>query len=396
MSLLENVAIGAHLRGYAGPLKALLRLDRAEEARLFAEAHRQLARVGLAAKSSEPASSLALGQQRIAEIARALCLDPILLLLDEPAAGLRHAEKLELAALLQVLKSQGVTILLVEHDMAFRHEPNRPPRGDEFRIKTGRRTDCVCRSRPGGHRSLFGKSCVILEVDGLNVAYRGVGALHDVALNVGSGQIVTVIGPNGAGKTTLLNAIMGVHGGAGSINFAGRNIVRVPVEARVRSGISLVPEKRELFVSLSVQDNLRLGAFRFRHQNTSISRQQLDEVFALFPRLYDRRRQLAGTLSGGERQMLAMGRALMSQPDLLMLDEPSLGLAPLIVKEIFAIIAALRARNCSILLVEQNARAALKIADYGYVLELGRVTLEGTGDELATDPRLIQTYLGGS
>ena len=237
---------------------------------------------------------------------------------------------------------------------------------------------------------------MILEVDGLNVAYRGVGALHDVALNVGSGQIVTVIGPNGAGKTTLLNAIMGVHGGAGSINFAGRNIVRVPVEARVRSGMSLVPEKRELFVSLSVQDNLRLGAFRFRHQNTSISRQQLDEVFALFPRLYDRRRQLAGTLSGGERQMLAMGRALMSQPDLLMLDEPSLGLAPLIVKEIFAIIAALRARNCSILLVEQNARAALKIADYVYVLELGRVTLEGTGDELATDPRLIQTYLGGS
>jgi branched-chain amino acid transport system ATP-binding protein len=237
---------------------------------------------------------------------------------------------------------------------------------------------------------------VILEVAGLSVGYGGVNALNDVTLKVGTGQIVTVIGPNGAGKTTLLNAIMGVHGGVGSINFSGRDIVRIPVEARVRGGMSLVPEKRELFGSLSVFDNLRLGAFRFRSQRTSASRQQIDEVFALFPRLHDRRRQLAGTLSGGERQMLAMGRALMSRPDLLMLDEPSLGLAPLIVKEVFAIIADLRSRNCAILLVEQNARAALNIADYGYVLESGHVTLEGTGADLAADPRLIQSYLGGT
>ena len=237
---------------------------------------------------------------------------------------------------------------------------------------------------------------MILEVAGLNVAYRGVSALQDVTLKVGTGQIVTVIGPNGAGKTTLLNAIMGVHSGVGSIRFSGRDVVRTPVEARVRGGMSLVPEKRELFASLSVHDNLRLGAFRFRRQKASVNRKQADEVFALFPRLYDRRRQLAGTLSGGERQMLAMGRALMSQPDLLMLDEPSLGLAPLIVKEIFTIISDLRSRDCAILLVEQNARAALKIADYGYVLEVGRITLEGTGATLATDPRLIKTYLGGA
>ena len=167
----------------------------------------------------------------------------------------------------------------------------------------------------------------------------------------------------------------------------------MPVEARVRAGLSLVPEKRELFASLSVEDNLRLGAFRFRRAAAANDR-QLDEVYSLFPRLRERRKQLAGTLSGGERQMLAMGRALMGRPDLLMLDEPSLGLAPLIVREIFSIIEGLRARSCAILLVEQNARAALQVADYGYVLETGRVTLEGPSADLASDPRLIRTYLG--
>ncbi len=235
---------------------------------------------------------------------------------------------------------------------------------------------------------------MILEAAGLNVGYGGVRALHDVSVRVAAGQIITVIGPNGAGKTTLLNAIMGVHGGPGTVRFAGQDVARMPVEARVRAGMSLVPEKRELFASLPVADNLRLGAFRFRHEGTAAKRKQLDEVYALFPRLRERRKQLAGTLSGGERQMLAMGRALMARPDLLMLDEPSLGLAPLIVREIFGIIADLRARSCAILLVEQNARAALLVADYGYVLETGRVTLEGKASDLAADPRLVQTYLG--
>ena len=157
--------------------------------------------------------------------------------------------------------------------------------------------------------------------------------------------------------------------------------------------MSLVPERRELFSTLAVEDNLRLGAFRIRRQ-TAANARQLEEVYELFPRLRERRRQLAGTLSGGERQMLAMGRALMSRPDLLMLDEPSLGLAPLIVREIFSIIEALRVRSCAVLLVEQNARAALRVADYAYVLETGRVTMEGPSAELAADPRLIQTYLG--
>ena len=235
----------------------------------------------------------------------------------------------------------------------------------------------------------------VLAVEGLNVAYGGIGAVHDARLHIGPGEIVTVIGPNGAGKTTLLNAIMGVHPGHGAVRFAGQNIAHLSIEDRVRAGMCLVPEKRELFGTLSVEDNLRLGAFRFRHAGRAPARASLDEVYALFPRLQERRAQHAGTLSGGERQMLAMGRALMAKPDLLMLDEPSLGLAPLIVREIFRIIAGLRTSGCAILLVEQNARAALQVADRGYVLETGRVTLEGPSADLAADPRVVATYLGG-
>ena len=232
---------------------------------------------------------------------------------------------------------------------------------------------------------------MILSVDGLSVAYGGIGALHDASLSIAPGEVVTVIGPNGAGKSTLLNAIMGVHPGIGAVTFAGRTMRHLTIEDRVRLGMCLVPEKRELFGSMTVEDNLRLGAFRLRRQGPA----PLDEAYALFPRLHERRTQHAGTLSGGERQMLAIARALMARPDLLMLDEPSLGLAPLIVREIFAIIAGLRARGCAILLVEQNARAALAIADRGYVLETGRVTLSGPGAELAKDPRIAATYLGG-
>ncbi len=234
----------------------------------------------------------------------------------------------------------------------------------------------------------------VLEVSGLHVSYGGIGAVHDVSLSVGPGQIVTVIGPNGAGKTTLLNAVMGVHAGRGGVRFQGVDVGRLGIEGRVRLGMCLVPEKRELFSTLSVQDNLRLGAFRHRRDGAAAARRSMDEVFGLFPRLQERRRQHAGTLSGGERQMLAMGRALMAKPNLLMLDEPSLGLAPMIVGEIFRIIAGLRARGCAILLVEQNARAALQVADYGYVLENGQVALSGPSGALAEDARVVEAYLG--
>ena len=234
----------------------------------------------------------------------------------------------------------------------------------------------------------------VLEIRGLSVSYGKVEALSNASLTVGEGQIVTVIGPNGAGKTTMLSAIMGVLESKGQVAFDGSVEVVPEVERMVARGMNLVPEKRELFSEMSVEDNLLLGAFqRYRsgrrdHANT------MEEIYALFPRLKERRSQLAGTLSGGERQMLAVGRALMAKPKLLMLDEPSLGLAPLIVREIFRIIAELRRRGVSILLVEQNARAALQVADYAYVLENGTVKMQGEAEMLRNDPRVIERYLG--
>jgi branched-chain amino acid transport system ATP-binding protein len=238
----------------------------------------------------------------------------------------------------------------------------------------------------------------ILRVDGLSVRYGKVEALHGARIEVRPGQIVSVIGPNGAGKSTLLNAIMGslpVTGSAqGEILFRSRDVSALPVEQRVAGGMCLVPEKRELFATMTVEDNLVLGAYRRKKAGERNYFDQLDPVFGLFPRLKERRKQAAGTLSGGERQMLAVGRALMGKPDLLMLDEPSLGLAPLIVKEIFHIISALRETGVATLLIEQNARAALQISDYGYVLETGELALEGAAAELAQNPRVIETYLG--
>ena len=234
----------------------------------------------------------------------------------------------------------------------------------------------------------------LLTVDALSVAYGGVVAVHDVSLQVEQGQIATVIGANGAGKTTLLNALMGVHPGTGCVVFRGCDLRGLAPEERVALGLALVPEKRELFATMPVEDNLRLGFWRRRVEGRAAMAAALDEVFALFPRLAERRAQAADTLSGGERQMLAMGRALMARPDLLMLDEPSLGLAPLIVREVFRIVRALRDAGRAILLVEQNARAALDVADWGYVLETGRLALEGPAAALASDPRVIETYLG--
>jgi len=218
--------------------------------------------------------------------------------------------------------------------------------------------------------------------------------LHGLSLEAQRGSVITVIGPNGAGKSTFLNTLMGILPGKGRIEFEGQSIEDMTLEERVMLGIALVPEKRELFGTMSVEDNLVLGGYRQMRLGNSQWQSRMDDVFDLFPRLKERRIQEAGTLSGGERQMLAVGRALMSRPTVLMLDEPSLGLAPLIVKDIFKIIETLRQTGVTIVLVEQNARAALAVADQGYVLEMGEIGLSGPAAELAQDPRVIDTYLG--
>jgi branched-chain amino acid transport system ATP-binding protein len=233
----------------------------------------------------------------------------------------------------------------------------------------------------------------LLEVKDLRVFYRRVEGLHRASLKVEEGSIVTVIGPNGAGKSTLLGAVMGLLRCTGEVCFAGAALGNEPVESRVARGLCLVPERRELFGELTVEDNLLLGAFQ-RERRRAVLQRDVLEVYQRFPRLLERCEQLAGTLSGGERQMLALGRALMARPKLLLLDEPSLGLAPLVVREVLRAIVDLRSAGVSILLVEQNARAALQVADYGYVLEIGETVLEGTAASLLENRRVVETYLG--
>ncbi|GBF06312.1 leucine/isoleucine/valine transporter subunit [Deinococcus aerius] len=235
-------------------------------------------------------------------------------------------------------------------------------------------------------------SPLLLDVRDLHTRYGRVEALSGVSVRVPAGHIVSVIGANGAGKTTLMNSIMGVLPSSGEITYGGESLRGVPLEGRVARGISLVPERRDLFASMTVADNLQLGAYSRRRENW---RRELEEVYTRFPRLAERRRQLAGTLSGGEQQMLAIGRALMGKPRLLLLDEPSLGLAPLIVRDILGIVRGLRAEGVTVLLVEQNARASLAISDEAYVLETGQVRLHGPAAELARNPELGASYLGG-
>ena len=234
----------------------------------------------------------------------------------------------------------------------------------------------------------------LLQLQGICVSYGPVEAVHEVNLDVKEGEIVTVIGPNGAGKTTLLSAAMGLLPSKGSITLAGERIARPSVEAMVSRGVGLVPEKRELFGEMTVEDNLLLGGFSRWRRGQRDQTLRMQEVFEIFPRLKERRLQMSSTLSGGERQMLAIGRALMARPRLLMLDEPSLGLAPLIVREVLQVVASLRRHGVSVLLVEQNARAALQVADRAYVLEMGAVALSGDAQDLLNDRRIIDTYLG--
>ena len=233
----------------------------------------------------------------------------------------------------------------------------------------------------------------ILKADDINVYYGSIHAVKGISFEVNQGEIVTLIGANGAGKSTTLNTVAGLlHNRSGSVTFMGESLSKVPSHKIVSRGLALVPEGRRVFLQMTVQENLEMGAYT---QSGATLNTDLDRIFQLFPRLMERRRQIAGTLSGGEQQMLAMGRALMSHPKLLMLDEPSMGLAPILVEQIFEIIQNLHAAGTTILLVEQNAQAALSVADRGYVLETGRIVTSGTGKELLESSAIKKAYLGG-
>ncbi len=233
----------------------------------------------------------------------------------------------------------------------------------------------------------------ILKVDNINVYYGSIHAIKGVSFEVSQGEIVTLIGANGAGKSTTLNTISGLlRSKTGSVTFLGEDLGKVPAHKVVSRGLALVPEGRRVFLQMTTQENLEMGAYT---QSGKPDTADLEKVYEQFPRLKERRKQVAGTLSGGEQQMLAMGRALMSRPKLLMLDEPSMGLAPILVEQIFEIIRSLHNAGTTILLVEQNAQAALSVADRGYVLETGKVVSSGTGAELLASPAIKKAYLGG-
>jgi len=233
----------------------------------------------------------------------------------------------------------------------------------------------------------------VLKVEDINVYYGSIHAIKGVSFEVNEGEIVTLIGANGAGKSTTLNTIAGLlHSRSGSVTFMGEKLGGIPAHKIVSKGLALVPEGRRVFQQMTVEENLEMGAYT---QGGKDMDPDLENVYELFPRLKERRRQIAGTLSGGEQQMLAMGRALMSHPKLLMLDEPSMGLAPILVEQVFDIIRSLHKAGTTILLVEQNAQMALSVADRAYVLETGKITLSGTGAELARSEEVRKAYLGG-
>jgi branched-chain amino acid transport system ATP-binding protein len=426
LTVRENVMVGGVACHHLGLLSSLLGRGRAliEKGALRREADAHLAVVGLLELAEQPASMLTAGQRRLLSIARVLASGAQLLVLDEPGAGLNDAEKRALGDIILSLSASGKTILFIDHDMPLvsriarrimvldrgRLIANGEPaavRGDRQVLQAylGQRNTApapAASSRPRAVKPL-------LQISGLSVSYGGLAALDRVSLEVGQGEIVALVGANGAGKSSLLRAIAGMESSsAAHMSFDAADMRGMPAERTVAHGISLVPEGRALFSSLTILQNLAAGRYARRRAQGfhhviwpgAAERRQFEErlqaVYQLFPVLKERAQQLAGTLSGGQQQMLAIGRALMGDPRLLMLDEPSLGLAPQVLAEILQCIAKLRDEGLTILLVEQNVVAALAVADRGYVLANGRVAAEGSGRALLDDPRITEAYLGSN
>jgi ABC-type branched-subunit amino acid transport system ATPase component len=415
MSVIENVMLGTHL-GAQPPSPASILLGLPALRRFEAEVRRRsmdaLEALQIADYAHDMAGNLPYGVQKRVDLARSLVANPSLLLLDEPAAGLTGAESHQLMELIRALHAErGFSLLLVEHDMQFVTDLCEQitvidfgkllVEGTPAEVRDNQ--DVVVAYLGTGQLSANARATAatdgatdqppVLEVKDITVRYGAVPALRTVSLNIKAGGITTIIGANGAGKTTLLSAVSGIVAvDQGQVLYRGANITRLSCEQRVAQGIVMCPEGRRLFSEMTVQENLLLGAYNVTNKATISA--GLDRVYALFPRVAGRRKQLAGTLSGGEQQMVAIGRALMAAPTLLLLDEPSLGLAPNLVELIFETIAEIRKLGCSIMLVEQNAAMALEVADVGYVLDTGKVTLSGLASDLKERHDVIEAYLG--